>query len=245
MAGGPSFSAAALFSISESSFGGAGAVWANSSGLTGWGIAVAPFNGFPGVYAVVGDGAGVFATTPVTIPPGWLIYAFLQHTPDPARTTLWVNGMRVASVDSACVASALAPTVGTADSAAPSAALPGLKVHGVAYDNDAGWDPVEAFLQATRTADLAIPQGEEGFEEGDLADFTNRFSVRFGATVPGQYTFEGPDEQEAIFPAPAAIWTPQAGPISLTRVGSDLFTSANTRMEFATPVVAPPPVIII
>jgi hypothetical protein len=238
MAGGPTFTAGALFSLTNL-VGATHVVWANlnPAAFQGWAIDVVLNAGNPAIRALVGDGANVNVVGPVNVPVGWLLHVFLVV--GDGALSLYLNGSLVATATEDSIASVLAPTVGVENSGAPTSPAFNVQVHGLAYDSTALGQGtlVDAFFGATSSADMT-PQLSEDLTP--VPDFTNRYSVRNGVLVPGQYAFDGDDGEQ---PPPAAIWTPQAGPISLTRVGGDLFTRSVTRMEFATP--PPLPVIIL
>ena len=126
---------------------------------------------------------------------------------------IYIAGTRVASfviTDPSAVASPKAPTVGFADSAAPQDPAGGTLVHGMWYNTGAPSDGeiAEHFRRCTAAFDMAA---RANFFLPSTPDFTNRFSAR-DAVQPGVRAVP-----PLFLPAPAPIWTPRAGSISLTR----------------------------
>jgi hypothetical protein len=159
---------------------------------------------------------------PVVVPTGWLLYSTL--TVQAGLLNLYLNGARVAeqALGGAAVASTRAPMVGAKQSNAPTNPALSCLLHGVAYSTSAltTQDIATAFRRATSANDLA------SLGELSALDYTNRFSARFSAVQPGILITQ---------PPAAPVWTPAAGPVSLTRVGDNLTTLGVTRMEWATP----------
>jgi len=237
MAGsGDIFNAGALFSLFDDPGGGPAveAVWGNIDvpNFRGWAIEIqhAGSDTPRRLRARIGTGAAFVTLGPVTVPTGWLLYPALLVVS--SQAVLFLNGTQVAvaNLPAPCQPSALAPMVGREQSDAPVYEARSCQLHGVAYRSPPSGigkrGIMELFYAATSANDLAAAQFPS------TIDFTNRFSARFGAVVPGAQELE---------PPAATVWTPLAGSISLTQQGQvgALRTLGITRMEWATPIPGP------
>jgi hypothetical protein len=225
MAGGAAFSAAVLFRpIAPTDLGyGFQTLWGNEDGANrGWSLAVDVSATAGGqnfiVQARLGTGAGTTLATATGLLPapsaGSSVY-HLAMVADGLELRLYLNGVRLKTAATAVgVASPAAPLVARRNPAGAESAQTTF-ILGMAYFGESFPDALIALnWQSCVSAGFDMAPLSSLFPPS-ASDWTNRFSARFGAAMPlgSPATFSPPS------PDAAPTWTPQTGPISLTRVG--------------------------